>query len=83
MSLNLYQTALVWYAQRGGIAKLWGRQVCLVRSQPPMNMRLAMVEYFPEIGQREIQLSDGPRRFMEPTEIEAADAFLMSLFAVK
>lgn len=34
MSTDLYQTALIWYAQRGGIAKLWGRQVPLLAAPP-------------------------------------------------
>ena len=81
MSLSLYSTALVWHSQRGGVAKLHGRQVVLVEAPPILGLRLVMVEYLPEIGQMELQEFSGPRRGMEPYEVRAADLFLASLFA--
>lgn len=79
MSTDLYQTALVWHAQRGGVAKLWGRAVPLVESPPLAGLRLVMVEYFPEIGQCELQEATGPRRAMSSAEIAAADGFLRAV----
>ena len=76
MSSDLYQTALVWHGQRGGIAKLWGRQVPLVDAPPLLGLRLVMVEYYPEIGERELQEATGPRRAMTPAEVAAADELL-------
>lgn len=52
MSLDLYSTALVWHAQRGGSAKLWSRRVPLIDAPLILGMRLVMIEYLPEIGQR-------------------------------
>ena len=79
MSLDLYSTALVWHAQRGGSAKLWGRRVPLIDAPLIFGLRLVMVEYLPEIGQRELQEATGPRRGMTADEVEAADAFLRAL----
>ena len=76
MSLSLYSTALVWHSQRGGVAKLHGRQVVLVEAPPILRLRLVMVEYLPEIGQRELQEATGPRRYMTGDEVAAADVFL-------
>lgn len=79
MSLDLYSTALVWHAQRGGVAKLWGRLVRLVSAPQLLGLRLVMVEYLPEIGQRELQEATGPRRYMTADEVDAADAFLRAV----
>lgn len=79
MSTDLYQTALIWYAQRGGIAKLWGRQVPLLAAPPLLGLRLALIDYRPEIGERELQEVIGPRRWMLPHEVAAADEFLRAL----
>lgn len=79
MSTDLYQTALVWHGQRGGVAKLWGRSMPLVEAPALLDLRLVMVEYFPEIGQCELQESTGPRRAMAPDEIAAADGFLRAV----
>jgi len=79
VSLSLYSTALVWHSQRGGVAKLHGRQVVLVEAPPILRLRLVMVEYLPEIGQRELQEATGPRRCMKDVEVDAADAFLRAL----
>ena len=76
MSLGLYSTALVWHSQRGGVAKLHGRQVVLTEAPPILRLRLVMVEYLPEIGQRELQEATGPRRYMTGDEVAAADVFL-------
>ena len=43
------------------------------------SLRLALVEYFPEVGQRELQESTGRRRDMTQAEVEAADAFLRAV----
>ena len=79
MSLDLYSTALVWHAQRGGVAKLWGKLVKLLEAPPLMGLQLVAVEYFPEVGQRELQESTGRRRDMTQAEVEAADAFLLAV----
>lgn len=79
MSLDLYSTALVWHGQRGGSAKLWGRRVPLLEAPQILGLQLVMLEYFPEIGQRELQEATGPRRGMTPAEVEAADVFLRAL----
>ena len=79
MSTDLYQTALVWHGQRGGVAKLWGRSVPLVEAPALLGLRLTMLEYFPEIGQMELQEATGPRRAMTPDEIAAADGFLRGI----
>ena len=79
MSTDLYQTALVWHGQRGGVAKLWGRSVPLVDAPQILDLRLVMVEYFPEIGQCELQEATGPRRAMTADEIAAADGFLRAV----
>ena len=79
MSLSLYSTALVWHSQRGGVAKLHGRQVVLTEAPPILRLRLVMVEYLPEIGQRELQEATGPRRYMTGDEVAAADVFLRAL----
>ena len=79
MSLDLYQTALIWYAQRGGIAKLWGRQVPLLHAPPLLGLRLTLIDYRPEIGECELQEATGPRRGMLPAEVEAADEFLREM----
>ena len=79
MSTDLYQSALVWYAQRGGVAKLWGRQVPLVDAPPLLGLRLVAIDYRPEIGERELQEATGPRRAMKPAEVEAADVLLREL----
>lgn len=79
MSTDLYQTALVWHGQRGGVAKLSGRQVPLVDAPPLLGLRLVMVEYYPEIGERELQEATGPRRAMTADEIAAADGFLRGI----
>lgn len=79
MSTDLYQTALVWYAQRGGIAKLWGRQVPLLAAPIICGLRLVAIDYRPEIGERELQEATGPRRGMTPAEVTAADEFLRAL----
>lgn len=79
MSTDLYQTALVWHSQRGGRAKLWGRAVPLFDAPQLLGLNLVMVEYFPEIGQQELQEATGPRRSMTPAEVDAADAFLRGL----
>lgn len=79
MSTDLYQTCLIWYAQRGGIAKLWGRSVPLLAAPPLLGLRLVMIDYRPVIGERELQEATGPRRGMTPAEVEAADAFLLAL----
>ena len=44
MSTDLYQTALVWHGQRGGVAKLWGRSVPLVDTPALLDLRLVVVE---------------------------------------
>ena len=79
MSLDLYSTALVWHAQRGGSAKLWSRRVPLIDAPLIFGLRLVMIEYLPEIGQRELQDATGPRRGMTTAEIGAADAFLRAV----
>lgn len=79
MSLDLYNTALVWHAQRGGSAKLWSRRVPLIDAPPLLKLRLEMIEYLPEIGQRELQEATGPRRYMTAAEVDAADAFLRAV----
>ena len=76
MSLDLYSTALVWHSQRGGSAKLWSRRVPLIDAPQLLELRLVMIEYLPEIGQRELQEATGPRRYMTAAEVDAADAFL-------
>src|SRR5574343_58367 len=65
------QTALVWHGQRGGVAKLWGRAVPLVDAPELLDLRLVMLEYFPEIGQMELQEATGPRRAMTSAETDA------------
>ena len=79
MSTDLYSTVLVWYGYQG-IAKLHGRTITLVAAPRIESWRLAMIDYRPEIGERRIQMFDGPARDMEPREVLAADAFLGSLF---
>ena len=79
MSLDLYSTALVWHAQRGGVAKLWGRAIPLLEAPLLLGLHLALVEYFPEVGQRELQESTGRRRDMTQAEVEAADEFLRAV----
>jgi hypothetical protein len=79
VSTDLYQTALVWYAQRGGVAKLWGRQVPLLAVPTIAGLSLVMIDYRPEIGERELQEATGPRRGMLPAEVAAADEFLRGL----
>lgn len=79
MSTDLYQTALIWYAQRGGIAKLWGRQVPLLAAPPLLGLRLAFVDYRPIICLHRIQETTGAPRDMEPHEVAAADEFLRAL----
>ena len=79
MSLDLYATCLVWHKQQGGSAKLWGRRVPLIEAPPLLGLVLHLVEYFPEVGQRELQESTGRRRDMTQAEVEAADAFLRAV----
>lgn len=79
MSTDLYQTALVWYAQRGGIAKLWGRSVPLLAAPPILGLRLAMIDYRPVIGLLRIQEATGAPRDMDQPEVAAADQFLRAL----
>lgn len=79
MSLSLYSTALVWHSQRGGVAKLHGRQVVLTEAPALPGPRLAMIDYRPEIGERRIQPFDGPARDMTQAEVDAADAFLRAV----
>lgn len=80
VSLDLYTTALVWYAQRGGAAKLWGRLMPLRDAPQLLGLRLMMVEYRPEIGEQRLQPFDGAPRDMLRDEVRAADEFLLTLF---
>lgn len=80
MSLDLYTTALVWYAQRCGAAKLWGKLIALRDEPRILSLRLMMVEYRPEIGEQRLQPFDGPPRDMLRDEVRAADEYLLALF---
>jgi len=79
VSLEYYSTALVWHTRRGGSAKLWGRIVPLLDAPPLAGLRLVMVEYLPEIAQRELQEVAAPRHEMTLAEVAAVDAFLRAL----
>lgn len=79
VSTDLYSTVLIWYPQRGGIAKLHGRQVVLAKAPELPGLRVEGVDYRPEIGERRIQLWAENWRDMTPAEVLAADAALARL----
>jgi hypothetical protein len=79
MSTDLYQTALIWYGPRGGVAKLHGHQVKLTAAPPLEGVRVECIDYRPEIGERRIQLHAEGWRDMLPAEVAAADAALQRL----
>ena len=76
MSLDLYSTALIWYGQRGGVAKLHGRVVRLTEAPRLRGLRVEGVDYRPEIGEQRIQLHAEGWREMLPSEVAAADEYL-------
>ena len=51
MSTDLYSTVLVWTGARGGVAKLHGRQVKLSAAPAIAGLRIAQIDYRPEIGE--------------------------------
>jgi hypothetical protein len=77
MSLDLYATALVWYGNGPGVAKLHGKQVQLEAPPDLGGLRVVMTDYRPEIGERRIQRYNGPASDMTADEVAAADAFLL------
>ncbi len=79
MSTDLYSTVLVWAGTRGGVAKLHGRQVKLSAAPAIAGLRIAQIDYRPEIGERRVMPCAEPWREMHDREVEAADALLQTL----
>ena len=82
MSANLYMTGLWFYVNKGGRAKLRGRELRLfdVPRFPEVPMILAEIEYVPEVRVARIREKFMGWREMERAEILAADALLERLF---
>jgi hypothetical protein len=79
MSTNLYSTVLVWAGTRGGVAKLHGRQVKLIAAPAIAGLRIAQIDYRPEIGERRVMPCAEAWREMHDREVRAADALLRVL----
>jgi hypothetical protein len=76
VSHSLYSTLLVWYRQRGGVAKLHGKAISLQDPPPMSGAALEHIDYRPEIGERRIQRFDDRAREMNDAEVAEADAWL-------
>jgi len=70
---------LVWAGTRGGVAKLHGRQVKLIAAPAIAGLRIAQIDYRPEIGERRVMPCAEAWREMHDREVEAADALLQTL----
>ena len=79
MSTNLYSTVLVWAGARGGVAKLHGRQVKLIAAPTIAGLRIAQIDYRPEIGERRVMPCAEAWREMHDREVSEADALLRTL----
>lgn len=82
MSALLYASGLWYYSQRGGRAKLHGRELLLHDAPrlPGVALILAEIEYVPEVHVVRLREKFGGWRDMEIDEIRAADALLRQLF---
>jgi hypothetical protein len=79
MSTNLYSTVLIWAGARGGVAKMHGRQVKLTAAPTIAGLRVAQIDYRPEIGERRVMPCSEAWREMHDREVRAADALLQAL----
>jgi hypothetical protein len=73
-------TGLWFHANRGGRAKLRGRERLLVNPPALLGTQVAEIEYVPELGVYRMRDPRGGWRDMERDEIRAADQLLEQLF---
>lgn len=81
MSHALYSTCLLWQGTRGGIAKLHGRLALLSQAPEMPGLRVAAIDYIPEIGLRQVMPCGHAWRDMTDEEARWADGALASLTA--
>jgi hypothetical protein len=77
MSTLLYEIGLWFHANRGGTAKLHGRQKHLDNPPSMLGGVVEEVEYVPEVGVQRVRCKFEGWRDMERDERDAAGAWLL------